>query len=392
MRRSLALAGVLSLVLAVGAWWLASQKGPSGVNPSPSRTPTRLLATQSAVHSLPSASPGPSPSPTAFILSAAFASPTGPAAEVESEPGATPILLPVILAPAPTATPPPTATPGPVFPPGGGDWRATLSYYRAVAHLPPLAENAAWSDGAFKHARYLVENDLNTSGENSALAWSTSEGAAAGQNSLWQVRGEANWNDTQTFDNWMRWPFHALSLIDPALQSFGYGRYSEAGADPGPFHTGAVLDVQRGLAQPGAAYPVRWPDHNTSVYLTTYDGGEQPDPLTSCSGIGLNGPAGLPILLQLGAGDVIGPNTPRPVVTTHSFKENGAEREHCLFDETTYQNSIASLRDQGRALLATRDAIVLIPRAPLVVGKTYTVSITAYGQTHTWTFRVVNKP
>ncbi len=376
MRRSLALAGVLSLVLAVGALWLASQDGPTA--PSTPGTPGT-----SSAHSLPAA--GPSPSPTPFTVAAATAA-------VQSGPGATPIHFPLILGPAPTATLPPTPTPGPVNPPTGGDWRTYLTYYRAAAHLPPLAENAAWSDGAFKHARYLVENDVNTSGEETALAWYTNEGATAGANSLWQVRGEALWTDVQTLDNWMSWPFHALSILDPALQSVGYGRYSEPGTDPGPFHTGAVLDVRRGLTQPGVAYPVQWPDHNTAVYLTSYDGGEQPDPLTSCSGIGLNGPAGLPVLLQLGAGDVIGPDTPRPVVTTHSFKENGAEREHCLFDETNYQNSIASLRDQGRALLAPRDAIVLIPRAPLSPGKTYTVSITAYGQTHTWTFRVVNKP
>jgi hypothetical protein len=206
------------------------------------------------------------------------------------------------------------------------------------------------------------------------------------------VRGEANWNDIQTFDNWMRWPFHALSIIDPALYSYGYGRYSEPGGDPGPFHTGAVMDVRRGLGQPNVAYPVKWPDHNTAVYLTTYDGGEQPDPLTSCSGIGLNGPAGLPIIVQLGAGDVVGPNTPLPVVTFTSFKEDGVERDHCVFDETSYQNSITSLRDQGRALLAPRDAVVIIPRAPLAPGKIYTVSLTALGQTHTWSFRVVVKP
>lgn len=376
MRRSLALAGVLSLVLAVGALWLAGQDGPTA--PSTPVTPGT-----SSAHSLPAA--GPSPSPTRFSAAAATAA-------VQGGPGATPIHFPLILGPAPTATLPPTATPGPVNPPTGGDWRTYLTYYRAAAHLPPLAENAAWSDGAFKHARYLVENDVNTSGEDAALAWYTNEGATAGANSLWQVRGESLWTDVQTLDNWMRWPFHALSILDPALQSMGYGRYSEPDADPGPFHTGAVLDVRRGLTQPSVAYPVKWPDHNSSVYLASYDGGEQPDPLTSCSGIGLNGPAGLPILLQLGAGDVIGPDTPRPVVTTHSFKENGAERDHCLFDETTYQNSIASLLDQGRALLAPRDAIVLIPHAPLSPGKSYTVAITAYGQNHTWTFQVVNKP
>ncbi len=398
MRRSLILAAVCSVVLAVGALWLASSLAPSTPAPAPSgypgpdelpASPTVVVAGISAVEN----TDVPKAISTALMLAPSTPTPTPLAAAEVADPAAPDLgtgqvilRLPLIGVPAPTVTP------GPVNPPAGGDWRAYLNYYRAVARLAPMAENAGWSDGAFKHARYLVENDVNTAGEEAALGWYTSEGHAAGTNSLWHVRGEANWNDTQTFDNWMSWPFHALSIIDPALTSFGYGRYSEPGADPGPFHTGAVLDIRRGQGAPNAAYPIMWPSHNTAVYLTSYNGGEQPDPLTSCNGIGLNGPAGLPILLQLGGGEAITANTPRPVVTAHSFKEDGAERDHCIFDETSYQNSITSLRDEGRALLAARDAIVLIPRAPLTVGRSYTVSIAVYGQPYTWTFRVVAKP
>ena len=393
VRRTLALSALLAACLAGGALWVAVQSNGGAPVPTPTLThqptatalpptarlePTALSAEQ---HALPNTA---TPTPLALLPSATPAPPDGAGAGVTSL--GTPAHFPLVIFPGPTGTP------GPVNPPTGSDWRVFLNYYRAVAHLPPLAENTDWSQGAFNHARYLVENDVNTPSEDPALAWYTTEGAAAGPQSLWQLRGEANWLDVQTFDHFMRWPFHALSIIDPALQSYGYGRYSEPGADPGPFHTGAVLDVRRGLAQPNVAYPVKWPDQNTAVYLTSYDGGEQPDPLTSCSGLGLNGPAGLPVILQVGPGNAIDANTPRPVVTFSSFKENGATRDHCIFDETTYQNSIASLRDEGRALLAARDAIVLIPRAPLVAGRSYTVTITALGQTHTWTFRVVTRP
>lgn len=389
VRRSLLVAAIAALVLSALGLWVAQLVAPADplaypgpgatAYPGPGEaasTPTTLSA---EVKSLPSAASAVPATTTPTPLTIVDV-PAGPST------GDNRVRLPLLFMPAPTATP------RPVNPPTSGDWRTYLDYYRAVARLAPLVEDAAWSDGAFKHARYLVENDVNTSGEDPALAWFTTEGNTAGLNSLWQLRGEANWNDIQTFDNWMRWPFHALSLVDPGLQRFGYGRYSEPGADPGPFHTGAVLDIRRGQVPPSAVYPVMWPSHNSAVYLTTYDGGEQPDPLTSCSGLGLNGPAGLPILLQLGAGDVIGPSSARPVVTAHSFKENGLELDHCIFDETSYQNSIAALRDQGRAILAARDAIVVIPRAPLVAGKSYTVTVTALGQAHSWTFRVVNKP
>lgn len=381
VRRSLVLAAILSVCLAGGALWLAVRNSAPTVPPTPT-TGKLVTATvpapatlEPAAHALPATA-----TPTPLTLAPTPGAGSGVAVTVP------PLFFPFV------AGPPATPTPGPVNPPTGGDWRVFLNYYRAVARLPGLTENPAWSLGAFNHARYLVENDVNTSTEDPALPFYSPEGATTGPASLWQLRGEANWNDVQTFDHWMRWPFHALSIIDPALQSYGYGRYSEPGADPGPFHTGAVLDVSRGLGAPAVAFPVKWPDHNTAVYLTSYDGGEQPDPLTSCSGIGLNGPAGLPVILQVGPGDAIGPSTPRPVVTFSSFREDGAERDHCVFDETTYHNSIASLRDQGRALLAPRDAIVLIPRAPLTAGRSYTVSITALGQTHTWTFRVVNRP
>jgi hypothetical protein len=60
---------------------------------------------------------------------------------------------------------------------------------------------------------------------------------------------------------------------------------------------------------------------------------------------------------------------------------------HCIFSESNYTNSIASLQSLGRALLNASDAIVLIPKAPLSAGP-YTASITANGQTTTWTFAV----
>ncbi len=64
-------------------------------------------------------------------------------------PTATPTATPV-----PTPTPmPPTATPIPV------GWLAYVNAYRAMANLPPVAENSTWSDGDFKHARYMVKND-----------------------------------------------------------------------------------------------------------------------------------------------------------------------------------------------------------------------------------------
>jgi hypothetical protein len=39
-----------------------------------------------------------------------------------------------------------------------------------------------------------------------------------------------------------------------------------------------------------------------------------------------------------------------------------------------------------------RDAIVIMPRNTLTVGQTYTATITANGQTYSWTFTVIAPP
>ncbi|MCC7358895.1 MAG: hypothetical protein IT317_05430 [Anaerolineales bacterium] len=315
----------------------------------------------------------------ALLAAFSLAAPRAPAAPAVP-PGVTgtPRYLPVMLKPP---SPTPTSTPPPVTPPAGGDWRAYLGYYRALSRLPGISENLGWSDGAFKHARYMVENQTASGSEIPDAPYYSSEGAAAGANSLLQLQGSLSLTDRQALDQWMQWPFHALDVLDPALGSTGFGSYRR---DAGSFDMAAALDVRRGLGSVpgGTAYPLKWPDHNTTVYLTRYDGAEQPDPLTSCPGFPLGFGSGLPVIVQIGPGDQT------PVVTAHNFRRGATELEHCVFDETNYANSNPGLQAQGRASLDARDAIVLIPKAELEAGNSYTVSITVNGQIISWTFNV----
>ena len=289
--------------------------------------------------------------------------------------------LPMFFYPTATLTPVPTATPLPVTPPAAADWHSTVDYYRASARLPGLAENTSWSAGAEAHARYMVKNDVLSASELPATPWYTDEGAAAAPNSNLLLSDNVNLTDQQAFDFWMAKPFHALGLLDPALLSTGYGSYREDGGAFDPFKMGGVVDVRRGLGSIPASvqFPIKWPEHNSTVYLASYDGTEQPDPLSSCSGY--NPPSGLPIILQLGSGGLT------PSVTAHSLQRGGTSLAHCLFSETDYNNNISSLQSLGRSLLDASDAVVLIPKLPLTPGA-YTVSITADGQTTTWTFNV----
>ncbi len=79
-----------------------------------------------------------------------------------------------------------------------------------------------------------------------------------------------------------------------------------------------------------------------------------------------------------------------PSVSAYSFTQGTTPPEHCVFDETNYVNPDSGTQSTGPSILNSRDAIVLMPRAPLTPGATYTVSITTNGQTYTWSFGVSN--
>lgn len=260
-------------------------------------------------------------------------------------------------------------------------WLDYVNVYRALTALPAVTENATWSHGDWLHARYMIKNDYIGHDEDPNNSWYTDEGRAAAQNSDLVVSYSATMSDPTAIDVWMGAPFHAVGIIDPALAQVGYGSYREA---DGGYQTGAGLDVIRGLGAipPTVTFPIFWPGDGKTVALSTFSGGEYPDPLTSCAGYTL--PTGLPLILQIGDGALT------PNVTAHSFKQGATALAHCIFDETNYTNSDGSQQSLVQSILGARDAIVLIPRAPLEAGKTYTASITANGNTHTWSFTIAS--
>ena len=193
------------------------------------------------------------------------------------------------------------------------------------------------------------------------------------------VSGNLNASDASAIDAWMAGPFHGIGLIDPQLSQTGFGNYRES---IGTWKMAATLDVLRGLGSlpPGVTFPLFWPGDGKTVFLTRYGGYEAPDPLTGCDSY--SAPTGLPILVQLGSGNVT------PSVAAFSVLRNGAAVAACAFGETNYINPNSSYQSLGRNVLGSRDAVVIIPREPLMVGALYTVSLTANGQVYTWSFTV----
>ncbi|HPQ39932.1 MAG TPA: CAP domain-containing protein [bacterium] len=253
-----------------------------------------------------------------------------------------------------------------------------VNMYRAMAGLPPVAENTDWGYGNELHARYMVKNDTIGHSEDSGNSWYTAEGDAAARNSNLMVSSSTSTPDEYAVDMWMTGPFHAVGIIDPALHTSGFGSYRES---DGGYQMGAGLDVLRGTGSIPASvsFPIIWPGNGSVVGLTS-TGNEWPDPLASCPGYG--GSAGLPLIVQLGPGNIT------PSVTGSAFSRGGTPLDHCVFDETSYTNPDSSQQSLGRSVLNSRDAVVLIPKDPLVPGNTYTASITANGSTITWSFSV----
>lgn len=259
------------------------------------------------------------------------------------------------------------------------DWLVYLNAYRASAGLPALVHEPAWSAGAVLHAKYTVKEDVLAHSENGTSPWYTAEGHAAAQNSNVMASSGSTTTDQFAIDLWMQGPFHAVGMIDPRLARTGFGSYREV---DGAYQMAAALDVLRGRSGSlaGVSWPILWPGPGRTVPVGRYSGNEYPNPTTSCPGY--TAPTGLPVIAQFGSGSIV------PVVTSSTFSANGQPLEHCVFTEATYTNGDGSAQSLGRSVLGSRDAVVLVPRAPLVSGTTYTASLTVNGSTHTWSFSI----
>jgi len=276
----------------------------------------------------------------------------------------------VFDAPTPTATP--TEVPDPT-------WLAYVNRFRTSTGLLPLGENESWSNGGWLHSRYMVKNDYVGHREVLGNPWYTVEVDTAAQTGNVYVSWWADTTDERPIDFWMTAPFHAISILDPQLHTTGFGVYREA---IGNWKTGSTLDVSRGRGDlpQGTAFPIPYPADGGTTWLNAYYGGEFPDPLTSCPGY--SAPTGPPIMLQLGSGELT------PEVISHRVLENGVQLDSCIFDETNYVNPNSAMQYTGRIVLNNRDAVVIMPRDPLVAGKTYFVEVTTVSTTTSWSFLV----
>jgi len=271
--------------------------------------------------------------------------------------------------------------PGPRLDAAGATWLDQLNRYRTMAGLVAISEDPASSVGARRHAAYMLATGALAHDEDPSSAAYTEEGDIAARSSAVVGARHASSYD-QAIDDLMSAPFDALALLRPELRRSGFGEASAAGG--GALAYAAAVDVRRGLElwRVGERVDaVVFPGVDSIVPLRVLREGAPgtPDPLGACAGY--VAPAGLPILVQL----------PRDLTTrvrAHVLRENARPVAHCVFDAETFSAPDSASEEAGRALLRSQNAIVVLPRAPLAAGATYTVTLATEDASMGWSFRV----
>lgn len=296
---------------------------------------------------------------------------------------------------------------------------ARWNWYRESAGVPPITADPDLSEGAALHSKYLIENHVpgadafivdakmenvqvypgvrSEASGNPGYSRISERAANAG----YIIRARAIPADgASIIDMMMPLGFNELPLLNPQLTAIGYGSYCEngdcvmtislkQGASESilaslyevPVFTKATDSSVGPFLRARLRRPILFPPDKGTAVVASFDGKAQPNPQTSC---GYSGETGPPILLSLGApmGGI------EVKLSSYSFSENGAQLESCAFDETSYKNPDGYLQTLGRHYLYWGGAVILVPRAPLKPGHSYTVSITADSKPYTWSFTV----
>jgi len=249
------------------------------------------------------------------------------------------------------------------------DWLGVVNTYRAMSGVAPVSENASWSAEAQAHSCYMLQNGI-THDEIPGRAGYSAGGDIAGNSGNVAVSSSVSASIRSHIDLWMTGPFHAIGILRSNLTSSGFGLCANANT-PTPWHSGATLDVIRGLdySAPKATSPIVFPGDGATVPLNSFIT-EYPNPMTLC---GWTGSAGLPLIAMMpndvsaATATITGPNGPVPTCALHKGNTGG--------DAT------------ARAILDGDNAVIVMPRTVLADG-TYTVNVTTDGGSVTWSFTV----
>ncbi len=260
-------------------------------------------------------------------------------------------------------------------PPSG--WLNRLNAVRAQVGLRPVTAADRLEQGIANHSRYIVKTDDYQHGENRNSPYYTPSGNNAGLRSNIAVRAGGAGDEINDVEQWLAAPFHALGLLHPQLRATAYANYYESDSPGYTYAAGLdVLSIRDG--RDSADYPYTFPGNGMVLPTTMVEAADEvPNPLTPCN---YQAPAGLPIIVTFG------PTVAAPVVTSYSLTRDGAPVEACATTAADYGDGTA------RAALDANHTVLVIPRAPLQPGRSYTARVTASGITETTSFSVARMP
>ena len=259
------------------------------------------------------------------------------------------------------------ANPSPPFIPARADWLTSVNYFRSMAGLPSVVEDLALSPGAYNHSCYMLLNDISHD-EVPGNPGYTSSGDASGNSSNVAVNSATGVSNRSFVELWMTGPFHAIGILRPNLQRVGYGQCENP--DTARWHSGATLDVLRGLGpQQSIGSPILFPGNGSVTNLTQFIA-ESPNPVQLC-GWGTSG-AGLPVIAMM----------PENFSSNPSASMTGPDGpvQTCVLSRHNTSGT-------AQSILSGDNATIVLPRAPLTAG-TYTVTVTTSARTVTWSFTV----
>jgi uncharacterized protein YkwD len=372
---SLALNALLLLLVVLVLLWFS---WPRTTESAPA---TELAAGTATPTPNPTETAVPDPSPTATALPPPAAVIQAPLPSPTPTPTETPIPPPEV-----TTTPEPTDTavpPSPTAPllGSGPDWLIYFNQIRLEGGLPYVEADATLSWGAQLHSEYMLRTNRPVHAQDINSPFYTREGNEAAQNSNIAASGWSEAPETWGISYWMTAPFHALPMLNPRLQTTGYGIYRDAASS---MKMTATLDVSSNLAETvSVAYPLTFPRDGGQTWILSSGLPEYPNPLQSCPGFVR--PVGAPLIVQ------IGPGNQTPIVSSSAITVEGTAVDHCIFTEATYYNEDSYQQRIGRTILARQDAIILIPRQPLEAGRTYSVSLVVNGVEIAWQFNTIDR-
>lgn len=265
-----------------------------------------------------------------------------------------------------------TGTTSPAHAQVGAPWLDIANAYRTSVGLGALGHDISLQAGVDKHVEYLSATGSLQHGQAAGHPLYTPEGHRAGQQSVLGGWTGGERSDRELIDGWMAAPFHAIHLFEPRLQRVAFA--SVSGRTGNKLPSAAVMNIIGGIGPKVVAdKPIVFPGRDSTIPLTTFTV-ETPDPLTHCPGY--SAPAGLGLIALF----------PKPVVgALATVKANGVTVESCVVD-TTYRNPDTGAQNTVRSILGQKNAVVVMPRQPLVAGTTYEVTVVAGDQQVAWSF------